>query len=116
MVDNERSTLEKTLVQIQRVGYRVQALACSPSQGILSAGNLSPVRGALPPAQLELSPRRYHVFARAPHRDAPSTIGETPSDELWTYVAAIHRKPDAIAVSAGLGGGTRNSELGTRQG
>jgi hypothetical protein len=33
---------------------------------------------------------RYHVFARA------------ADSEWWTYVAAIHRRPDAVAVVAGL--------------
>jgi hypothetical protein len=41
------------------------------------------------------------VFARAPDRDR-STIRQTSSDELWTYIAGIHRKRDAIAVSVGL--------------
>jgi hypothetical protein len=86
----------------QHVGYRVRALACSPSHGILSAGDLLPLCGAQPAAHLELSPRRYHVFARAPDRDAPSTIGQTVSGQLWVYIAPIHRKRDAIAVSAGL--------------
>jgi hypothetical protein len=38
----------------------------------------------------EFSRVRYHVFARA--RDC----------EWWTYIAAIQRRPDAVAVSTGL--------------
>jgi hypothetical protein len=38
----------------------------------------------------EFSRVRYHVFARA------------PVSKLWSYIAAIHRRPDAYAVGAGL--------------
>jgi hypothetical protein len=41
----------------------------------------------------EFSRIRYHVFARL------------PDSEWWTYIAAIHRRPDAVAVSAGLAEG-----------
>jgi hypothetical protein len=103
MVDYEGSTLEATLAQIQRVGFRVQASTCSPSQGTLIADNSVPLGGAAQPsAQLKLSPRQYHVFARAPDRDNPAATGQKSSDQLWAYIAGIHRKRDAIAVSVGL--------------
>jgi hypothetical protein len=97
MVDDEKSTVEETCAQIQPRGYRVQALACSPSRDILSAGEVLPLCGTPPAPQLELSPRQYHVFARAPDRDDPSATGDQ-----WRYIAPIHRKRDAIAVSVGL--------------
>jgi hypothetical protein len=100
MVDDEGSTSQERLAQIQHVGFRVQASGCSPSPATLSADNLS-FGGAHPPAQLKLSPRHYHVFAHAPDRDREA-IRQTASDELWTYIAPIHGKRDAIAVSVGL--------------
>jgi hypothetical protein len=96
MVDDEESTVEETCAQIQRRGYRVQALACSPSRDILSAGDLLPLCGTRPAAQLELSLRQYHVFARGPDGEG-CAIGES-----WRYIAPIHRRRDAIAVSVGL--------------
>jgi hypothetical protein len=56
----------------------------------VECGNLLPLCSAEPIAELELSPRRYHVFAR------------TAQCDRWIYIAPIHRRPDAVAVSAGL--------------
>jgi hypothetical protein len=39
---------------------------------------------------VEFGRERYHVFARA------------TDSEWWIYVAAIHRRPDAVAVGVGL--------------
>jgi hypothetical protein len=112
MVDDERSTIEETLVQMRNaeLGMRNQGLGRIVECGNrnvecgnrnVECGNLLPLCRTQPPAELELSPRRYHVFARAAE-PAVSTIGQTPPDQLWTYIAPIHRKRDAIAVSAGL--------------
>jgi hypothetical protein len=129
MVDDEGSTFQETCgemrnaeVEMRSAGKVLSAELATRSEGggvaearsvevgvssreelrNLKRGQSLPLRGTGPTAELELSPRRYHVFARAQERDAPSTIGQTPSDQLWTYVAPIHRKRDAIAVSAGL--------------
>jgi hypothetical protein len=93
MVDNEGSTLEETCGETEEM--RNAALGMNPNAECGS-------RNAEWGGNAELSPRRYHVFARAPDRDAPSTIGQTPSGQLWVYIAPIHRKRDAIAVSVGL--------------
>jgi hypothetical protein len=87
MVDEEGSTLEETSVQTRsaELGTRSEGRGRN-----LECGNLLPRCGGQSTAQLELSPRRYHVFARAADR------------EWWSYIAAIHRKADAWAVSAGL--------------
>jgi hypothetical protein len=97
MVD-EGSTFEETCGETRNaeVGMRSEGRGRN-----LECGNLLSLCAIRPTGQLELSRRQYHVFARAPDRDR-STIRQTPSDELWTYVAAIHRKSDAIAVSVGL--------------
>jgi hypothetical protein len=95
MVDDEGSTFEETCGETEET--RSAELG-----GNAELGTRNAERGRREVRNAELSPRRYHVFARAPERDAPSTIGQTPSDELWTYVAPIHRRRDAIAVSVGL--------------
>src|SRR5580700_8932322 len=58
----------------------------------------------------EFNRERYHVFARPEASPASSTNFSADTAEYrvqalacwWIYIAAIHRKPDAYAVSAGL--------------
>jgi hypothetical protein len=78
MVDDEGSTIEETFARIASRGSD------------LERGDLSPLCRRQLTSQLKLSPRRYHVFARPPESGG------------WIYIAAIHRKPDAISVVAGL--------------